>query len=45
MLSRAGRFDHAREHLQRARDTIGADQYGQLIRSGLEHPAQQPAAE
>lgn len=33
-----GDLDQAREHLQRARDTIGAlgdDEYGQLIRDGL----------
>ncbi len=33
-----GDLDRAREHLQRARDTIGAlgdDEYGQLIRDGL----------
>lgn len=43
-----GDIDRAREHLQRARDTIGAlgdDEYGQLIRSGLEHLAQQLATE
>lgn len=43
-----GDLDRAREHLQRARDTIGAlgeDEYGQLIRGGLEHLAQQLATE
>ncbi|NBE95529.1 tetratricopeptide repeat protein [Nonomuraea sp. KC401] len=36
--------DRAREHLQQARDTIGAlgdDEYAQLIRSGLERLAEQ----
>ncbi|WP_039828446.1 tetratricopeptide repeat protein [Nocardia testacea] len=43
-----GDLDRAREHLQRARDTIGAlgdDEYGQLIRGGLEHLAQQLSTE
>jgi hypothetical protein len=37
-------LDRAREHLQHARDTIGAlgdDEYGQLIKDGLERLAQQ----
>ena len=39
-----GDLDRAREHLQRARDTIGAlgdDEYGQLIRDGLAKVAEQ----
>jgi hypothetical protein len=39
-----GDLDLAREHLQKARDTIGAlgdDEYGQLIRDGLERLAEQ----
>lgn len=39
-----GDLPRAREHLQRARETIGAlgdDEYGQLIRTGLDHLAQQ----
>lgn len=38
-----GDLGRARQHLQHARDTIGAlgdDQYGQLIRSGLEQLAE-----
>jgi hypothetical protein len=38
-----GDLDRAREHLQQARDTIGAlgdDEYGQLIRQGLEQVAE-----
>ncbi|AGP51668.1 hypothetical protein M271_00140 [Streptomyces rapamycinicus NRRL 5491] len=38
----------ARDHLQRARDTIGAlddDEYGQLIKGGLEQLAQQLTSE
>lgn len=43
-----GDLDRAREHLQRARETIGAlgdDDYGQLIRGGLEQLAQQLSTE
>ncbi|MGW6332593.1 hypothetical protein [Nocardia rhamnosiphila] len=43
-----GDLDRAREHLQRARETIGAlgdDEYGQLIRGGLEQLAQQLSTE
>ncbi|MFB4278460.1 hypothetical protein ACBJ59_24435 [Nonomuraea sp. MTCD27] len=39
-----GDLDRAREHLQHARDGIGAlgdDEYGQLIKSGLEQVAEQ----
>lgn len=39
-----GDLGHARAHLQQARDTIGAlgdDEYGQLIKGGLEQLAQQ----
>ena len=39
-----GDLDRAREHLRQAQDTIGAlgdDQYGQLIRDGLEQIAEQ----
>lgn len=39
-----GDLGRAREHLQQARDTIGAlgdDEYGQLIKGGLERLAQQ----
>ncbi|MEV4318176.1 hypothetical protein [Actinocrispum sp. NPDC049592] len=39
-----GDLDRAREHLQHARDTIGAlgdDEYGRLIRDGLEKVAEQ----
>jgi tetratricopeptide (TPR) repeat protein len=39
---RLGDLDRAREHLQRAQETIGAlgeDPYGQLIRKGLEQVA------
>ena len=38
-----GDLDRAREHLQRARDTIGVlgdDPYGQMIRDGLERVAE-----
>ncbi|RBM05776.1 tetratricopeptide repeat protein [Streptomyces sp. PT12] len=38
-----GDLDRAREHLQRAQETIGAlgdDEYGQLIRKGLEEVAE-----
>lgn len=43
-----GDLDRAREHLQRARETIGAlgdDDYGQLIRGGLEQLAQELSTE
>lgn len=43
-----GDVDRAREHLQQARDTIGAlgdDEYGQLIRRGLELLTHQLATE
>lgn len=43
-----GDLDRAREHLQQARDAIGAlgdDEYGQLIRDGLEQLAQQLTSE
>lgn len=43
-----GDLDRAREHLQQARDTIGAlgdDEYGQLIRGGLERLTQQLTSE
>ncbi|GGP05225.1 hypothetical protein LDL08_05865 [Nonomuraea glycinis] len=39
-----GDLDRAREHLQHARDGLGAlgdDEYGQLIRNGLEQVAEQ----
>jgi len=39
-----GELELAREHLQRARDTIGAlgdDEYGRLIRDGLAQLAEQ----
>jgi hypothetical protein len=39
-----GDLDRARDHLQQARDTIGAlgdDEYGRLIRNGLEQLARQ----
>jgi tetratricopeptide (TPR) repeat protein len=39
-----GDLERAREHLRQAQDTIGAlgdDEYGQLIRDGLEHVAEQ----
>ncbi|WP_052423108.1 hypothetical protein [Nonomuraea candida] len=39
-----GDLDRAREHLRQAQDTIGAlgdDEYGQLIRSGLERLTEQ----
>ncbi|WP_280498133.1 hypothetical protein [Nocardia asiatica] len=39
-----GDLDRAREHLRRAQETIGAlgdDEYGQLIRNGLEQVAEQ----
>ncbi|MFI9532117.1 tetratricopeptide repeat protein [Nocardia fusca] len=45
---RLGDLDRAREHLQRAREPIGAlgdDDYGQLIRGGLEQLAQQLSTE
>ncbi|MFC5724563.1 hypothetical protein ACFP1Z_30855 [Streptomyces gamaensis] len=38
-----GDLDRAREHLQRAQETIdalGDDEYGQLIRKGLEEAAE-----
>ncbi|WP_306747364.1 hypothetical protein [Saccharothrix yanglingensis] len=41
---RLGDLDRAREHLRRARDAIGAlgdDEYGRLIRDGLEQVAEQ----
>ncbi|TDE60307.1 hypothetical protein E1295_00215 [Nonomuraea mesophila] len=41
---RLGDLDRAREHLQQARDTIGAlgdDEYARLIRGGLERLAEQ----
>ncbi len=41
---RLGELDRARDHLQQARDTVGAlgdDEYGQLIRGGLERLEQQ----
>ncbi|MEV6131768.1 hypothetical protein AB0M05_34120 [Streptomyces violaceusniger] len=43
-----GDLGRAREHLQQARDTIGAlgdDEYGQLIKGGLERLAQQLTSE
>lgn len=43
-----GDLHRAREHLQQARDTIGAlddDEYGQLIRGGLEQLARQLTSE
>ncbi|CAM3937862.1 hypothetical protein KIPE111705_32510 [Kibdelosporangium persicum] len=43
-----GDLGRAREHLQQARDTIGAlgdDEYGQLIRDGLEKLAKQLTSE
>ncbi|MFD5829471.1 hypothetical protein [Lentzea sp. NPDC060358] len=43
-----GDLDRAREHLQRARDTIGAlgdDEYGALIRGGLDELTRQLAAD
>ncbi|MGY1945999.1 hypothetical protein [Nocardia asiatica] len=39
-----GDLDRAREHLRRAQEAIGAlgdDEYGQLIRNGLEQVAEQ----
>jgi hypothetical protein len=43
-----GDLGRARDHLQQARDTIGAlgdDEYGQLIKGGLERLAQQLTSE